>query len=111
MLLPQDASRGPRPAPIVLSLIAHMGVLATVAFNPPAAPKQESLYRREIAPREKKLVWYRFSKKLPDVSPPRQKAAARPPRAEVKHPDQTIVSRSPNSDPAKQTILAPGPEL
>jgi len=82
-----------------------------VAFGPPPAPRQESLYRREIAPHEKKLVWYRFSKKLPEVSPPKQKAAARPVRAEVKHPDQTIVSRSPKSHPATQTILTPGPEL
>ena len=111
MLLHPEASRGPRLAPIVVSLIGHMSVLAMVAFGPPPAPKQESLYRREIAPHEKKLVWYRFSKKLPEVSPPRQKAAALRPRAEVKHPDQTIVSRSPKSDPAKQTILTPGPEL
>ncbi len=84
--------------------MAHMSILALVAFGPRPDPKQESLYRREIAPREKKLVWYRFTKKLPDVSPPRRKAAARPPR-------ETIVSNSPNSKPATQTILAPGPEL
>src|SRR5262249_41217678 len=111
MLLHPEASRGPRLAPIAVSLSAHMGLLAMVAFGPPPGPKQESLYRREIAPHEKKLVWYRFSKKLPEVSPPKQEAAALRPRAEVKHPDQTIVSRSPNSDPAKQTILTPGPEL
>jgi len=111
MLLHPEASRGPRLPPIVGSLIAHMSLLALVAFGPPPAPKQESLYRREIAPHEKKLVWYRFDKKLPEVSPPKQKAAALRPRAEVKHPDQTIVSSSPKSDPAKQTILTPGPEL
>jgi TonB family protein len=111
LLRPEAASRGPRLTPIAVSLIAHMSVLALVAYGPRPEPKHESLYRREIAPREKKLVWYRFSKKLPEVSPPKQKAAARPPRAEVKHPDQTIVSRSPNSEPAKQTILTPGPEL
>ena len=86
MLLHPEASRGPRLAPIVVSLMGHMSVLAMVAFGPPPAPKQESLYRREIAPHEKKLVWYRFSKKLPDVSSPQQKAAALRPRAEVKHP-------------------------
>jgi TonB family protein len=112
LLRPEAASRGPKLGPIVVSLIAHMSVLALVAFGPRPEPKQESLYRREIAPREKKLVWYRFSKKLPEVSPPRQKAAAaRPPRADVKHPDQTIVSTPPKSSPAKQTILTPGPEL
>jgi TonB family protein len=111
MLLRPEASSGPRPAPIVVSLIAHMSVLAMVAFNPAASPKRESIYQREIAPREKKLVWYRFNKKLPEVSPLKREAAARPPRAEVKHPDQTIVSKAPKSAPATQTILTPGPEL
>src|SRR5437879_1126846 len=35
----------------------------------------------------------------------------RPQRAEKKHPEQTIVSRSTRPDAARQTILAPGPEL
>jgi TonB family protein len=111
MLLRPEASRSPRAAPVIVSLIAHMSVLATIAFSPPSSRKPESLYQREIAPREKKLVWYRFDKKLPDVSPQRQAASRKPPRAEVKHPNQTIVSKAPRSDPAKQTILTPGPEL
>src|SRR5205085_12103519 len=49
--------------------------------------------------------------KLPDVSPPKQAASSRPPRAEVRHPNQTIVSRSSHPNPAKQMIFAPGPEL
>jgi TonB family protein len=111
MLLRPEASQGPRPAPVIASLIAHMSVLATIALAPSAPRKAPSLYEREIAPHEKKLVWYRFDKKLPDVSPPKQEATSRPLRAEVKHPNQTIVSRSPLSRPAKQTILTLGPEL
>jgi TonB family protein len=88
-----------------------MSVLAEVAFGPAAARRPESLYQREIAPHEKKLVWYRFDKKLPEVSPPKQEPDSQPPGAEVKHPDQTIVARSNRSDAARQLILAPGPEL
>src|ERR1041384_3422576 len=110
MLLHPEASKGPRPAPVIASLIAHMSVLGAIALAPPV-PRKPSVYEREIAPHEKKLVWYRFDKKLPDVSPPKQEATSRPPRAEMKHPNQTIVSRSPRSRPAKQTILTPGPEL
>jgi TonB family protein len=111
MLLRPEASQGSKAAPIIVSLIAHMSVLAAVAFGPPVTRKPESAYRREIAPHEKKLVWYRFDKKLPEVSPPEREAAAKPPRADVKHPEQTIVSRSTRPDAARQTIIAPGPEL
>ncbi|HTM48165.1 MAG TPA: TonB family protein [Bryobacteraceae bacterium] len=111
MLLRPEGSRGPRPAPIAVSLVAHMSLLATVALGPAPAPKAQSAYQREIAPHEKKLVWYRFNEKLPEVSPTESKADPRPPRALVKHPKQTIVSRAPKADPATQTILTPGPEL
>jgi TonB family protein len=112
-------SSGIRPAPIVVSLLVHAGVLGWVAFGPPAAAeKRESAYQREIAPHEQKLVWYRFNNKLPEVSPakPVQKQARKltkpsPVRAAVKHPKQTIVAKSEQPDPAKQLILAPGPVL
>lgn len=88
-----------------------MALLALVAFSPPPARKPESAYLREIAPQEKKLVWYRFNEKLPEVSPPKPAASPRPPRAVVKHPNQTIVAKSSRPKPARQIILAPGPEL
>ena len=88
-----------------------MALLALVAFSPPPAPKPKSAYLREIAPHEKKLVWYKFNEKLPEVSPPKQAAQPRPPRAIAKHPTQTIVAKSSRPKPAKQIILAPGPEL
>ncbi len=110
LLRPEATSKGSKAAPVIVSLIAHLGVLALVAFGPPPSKKPESAYQRLIAPHEKKLVWYRFDKKLPEVSPPKKEAAARRPRAEVKHP-QTIVSKSTRREVAKQTILTPGPEL
>jgi hypothetical protein len=88
-----------------------MSLVALVAFSPRPSPKPQSAYQREIAPHEKKLVWYRFNDKLPEVSPPKQAAIPRRPRALFKHPAQTIVAKSTRPDPAKQMILAPGPEL
>jgi TonB family protein len=88
-----------------------MSLVALVAFAPRPSPKPQSAYQREIAPHEKKLIWYRFKDKLPEVSPPKQAAVPRRPRALVKHPTQTIVAKSSRPDPAKQMILAPGPEL
>jgi TonB family protein len=111
MLLRPAESRGPEPAPVLASLMVHMTLLAVVAFNPPPVRKPESLYQREIAPHEKKLVWYRFNNKLPEVSPPNQPARPGPTRAEVKNPNQTIVAKSSLPDPAKQMTVAPGPEL
>ena len=110
-MLRPAAHPGPRPAPVIASVIVHMGLLALLAFSPPPARKPLSAYQREIAPREKKLVWYRFNDKLPEVSPPKQVASKRPPRAIVKHPKQTIIAKSTRANPAKQMILAPGPEL
>jgi TonB family protein len=117
MLLRQEASRGPKPAPLLISLLIHASAIAWVVFVPSSGPSQkpQSLYQREIAPHEKKLVWYRFNKQLPEVSPmkpparkePRPKAV----RATVKHPKQSIAAKSPRHDDAKQMTLAPGPEL
>jgi TonB family protein len=110
-MLRPAAHPGPRPAPVVVSLIVHLSLLGLLAFSPRPSPKPLSAYQREIAPQEKKLVWYRFNDKLPDVSPPKPAARPRPPRALQKHPSQTIVAKSSRPDPAKQLILAPGPEL
>ena len=110
-MLRPAAYPGPRPAPVFVSVIFHMSLVALVAFAPRPSPKPQSAYQREIAPHEKKLVWYRFKDKLPEVSPPKQAAVPRRPRALVKHPTQTIVAKSSRPDPAKQMILAPGPEL
>src|SRR5262249_2844424 len=67
LLNPPATRRGPRAAPVAFSLTVHLTVLAAVAFGPRPA-KRESAYQREIAPNEKKLVWYHFRDKLPDVS-------------------------------------------
>jgi len=111
LLRPEASQHGTKVGPILFSLAVHMSLLALVAFSPPKAQRPKSAYQREIAPHEKKLVWYRFKDKLPEVSPSKEAKKAEPVRAEVKNPKQTIVSRSPRKEIAKQMTLAPAPEL
>src|SRR5271170_4692285 len=112
LLRPAAAPPGPRPAPLLVSLIVHLCVIAWMFSPSPGRGKRpESLYQREIAPHEKKLVWYRFNKQLPEVSPMKPASVKtprpKPVRATVKHPKQTIAAKSPMRNPAKQMTLAP----
>ena len=100
---------GPRPLPIAFSLLVHGGLLALVASGPaPAARVRRSLYDQVIKPHEHELVWYSFRHKLPEVSP-LDKPDDRPPGAELKSPDQTIISKQ--GDRGKQMIWRPLPQI
>jgi TonB family protein len=99
---------GPRPLPIVFSILAHGGLLALVASGPPSTRmRPRSLYDQVIKPHEHELVWYSFRQKLPEVSP-LEKPDDRPPGAELKSP-QTIVSKQ--GDRGKQMIWRPLPQI
>src|SRR5579863_5456383 len=103
---------GPKPVPALTSLIVHAGLLGLLLYNPAPEQKPVSALRRELAAPGRKLVWYKYTTKLPEISP--KQAAKRPGkvlRAETKNAKQTIVSKSARPDPAKQMIVAPGPEL
>ena len=80
LLRPAESHQGPRPGPVIISLAVHLCVLASVALAPAGARKRQSAYQREIAPHEKKLVWYRFKDKLPDVAPPKRECCMWPSR-------------------------------
>src|SRR5690242_3121610 len=110
LLRPAAAHQGPRAAPIAFSLAVHFSILAAVALGPATPRRRQSIYAREIAPHEKKLVWYRFNEKLPDVAPAKRDEHAQKARADVKRA-QTIASRSARKQPAKQMTLGPAPEL
>ena len=106
------STRPPRPAPFTCSLLAHAAVLCWVIFGPSTSRERpKSLYEQVIAPNEKKLVWYSFNDKLPEVSPAARHAPSRPPRAEIKLRDQTIVATAPAAKPAKQMIWGPVPRV
>jgi len=99
---------GPRPLPIAFSLLVHGGLLALVASGPPSSRmRPRSLYDQVIKPHEHELVWYSFREKLPEVSP--EKTDDHPPGAELKSPDQTIVSKQ--GERGKQMIWRPLPQI
>jgi TonB family protein len=102
---------GPRPLPVFGSLLAHGAVLSLVALGPlPRAPQPRSLYEQVIQPHEHELVWYSFKEKLPEVSPPDEQDP-RPPDAERKLADQTIVSNPKKGAPGTQMIWRPLPQI
>ncbi len=70
----------------------------------------ESEYRQKIAGKEEKLVFYKFRKDLPDVTPPKSRANKLPLRADVKA-KQTIVASPKNAPKAARMIWTPAPEI
>ena len=108
MLLRETQNSGPRPAPVLFSLAVHFALLSWVALSPRGVPEQpKSLYRRVFEPNEKKLVWYRFARKLPEISSPDPEPESKQMRAETLHP-QTMVSRPKMPEPGKQINRAVG---
>jgi len=103
---------GPRPVPVVFSLVAHAGVLSFVVFGPRPhlAERQRSLYEQVIKPHEHELVWYSFRQKLPDVTPP-DNHSEQPPAAELKTAGQTIISNPKQGEQGRQMIWRPLPQI
>ena len=93
------------------SVCLHCWVLAWIALGPPIKlERRQSLYEREIQPNEKKIVWYKLSERLPDVTPPEARRDARPLRAGAKF-EQNIAAGPRDSARPPQLILAPAPEI
>ena len=105
--------RSPALGSLGCSLAAHFLVLLWVAWGEPpstAAPetKPKSLYEIAIAGREKKLVWYRLSDRLPRISPLERRGISQPAHARVLNRQQ-IVSQGPRRSP--QLIWQPAPRI
>jgi TonB family protein len=97
---------------IALSMGAH-AVAFGIFLQAPALrlPRpSESEYRQKIAGKEDKIVFYKFRRELPNVTPPKAKTAREPLRAEVKA-KQTIVSSPKNAPRADRMIWTPAPEI
>ncbi|MBI3471535.1 MAG: TonB family protein [Candidatus Solibacter usitatus] len=94
------------------SFLLHATVFSLVVFGPPSrsAGEKQSVYAQVFAPREKKLFWYRFRDRLPEVSPSEHKGISEPPRGEAQNP-QTIVAGPPATPKANQLIWTPAPKL
>ena len=94
------------------SVCLHAWVLAWVALGSPVGSleRQRSLYDREIQPNETRIVWYKLSDRLPDVTPPAAKRDVRPLRARAKF-EQNIAAGPRDTDRPPQLIFAPAPEI
>ena len=104
--------RALRGRAFAISGTLHAGVLAWVALGSAArlpAPAL-SLYDSEIRPNEKRLVWYDFRQRLPEVAPAAAQQAPRPARALVKL-EQTIVAGAREDRQRPQLIWMPAPDV
>jgi len=108
----QPRATGPRPISLGLSIFIHFcAIVLAVGPQAPSLPKPKSAYEQLIAGRERKIIWYHFKEKLPEVRPTTAKADRRPMRAEIKLPNQQIVSSPKNAIKAPQMILQKAPEI
>jgi TonB family protein len=104
---------GPSPSSLVGSVGLHVVLIGWMFFGPslggrPPQPAK-NIYQQLIEPNEKKLVWYSFRDKLPQVSPLERHGISRPPRTERTTEKQTIVANPRRADKSKQMVYLPAP--
>ena len=100
-----------RPVPWFVSLFAHLSLVAVMfLLSSGLPPKTPSAYNQLLKGKEAQIVFYKFKDKLPDVQPVHS-ADARPPKAEIRIPKQSIVSSPKNAVKATQVILQPVPNI
>ena len=108
LFTPQTPTRRSFRGPAV-SLLWHGAVVVWIMM-PTAPPRSPSEYKQKIAGNESKIVFYKFRRELPKVSPPKAKNEKLPLRAEVKA-KQAIVSSPKNAPKAERMIWTPAPEV
>lgn len=84
-----------------------------MVLTPPRRPgtRPKSPYEQLIAPYEKRLVWYKFKEKLPEVSSAERPVLSKAPRASTNRSAQTIVAKPQRAAAAKQLIWQPAPRI
>lgn len=92
---------------LVHVLIVLLLLVISQASRQPPAP---SAYRVMIAPYEKKIVWYRFKTKLPNVSPGPIYARVNQPKKKTIQSRQTLVAES-HAPAGKQIVWLPKPKI
>jgi len=97
---------------LALSVAIHAAVLMLAIYvDPPALPpRAPSEYNLVVTGKEEKIVWYKFRKDLPDVTPPRATGERRPLRAVVKS-EQSVVSSPKNAPPRPRMVWTPAPVI
>jgi TonB family protein len=110
----QDGGKaaGPRSSALGASLLVHAVVifLAVNLQQGAIPPRNPSEYRQIFEGKDSKIVWYRFPKDLPSVTPARKRLDDRPLRAESKAA-QPVVSSPKNAPKRTQMVWTPAPEL
>jgi TonB family protein len=100
-----------RPFSFTVSLGVHGSLLAWVALGGAVSPPPpRSLYDMAIRPHEDRLIWYKLSDRLPDISPAKAAADRRRARAARKFPQNIVAGKRDDSRPP-QLIWAPAPEV
>ncbi|MBK9170984.1 MAG: TonB family protein [Bryobacterales bacterium] len=104
------AANFPHRRPFVASLAAH-GVALVFVWTVPQFVLVESLapMRQVIARNERTLIWYRFDRALPEISPP--EAPKRPLTARRKSARQAVAFRPPQATPGERMAWVPEPKL
>lgn len=103
---------GSRLPSLLTSLVVHAALFVYAVFSPAGpSPRPYSVYREQIFPNRKKIIWYSFKTRLPEVSPLERRGPSSPPRVRVRIPDQTVVSQAPKAPRASQMIWLPAPRL
>src|SRR5580658_8750567 len=101
-----------RPGPLAVSLLLHGSAFFALMHAPEIKlPEQsKSAYQMAIEGKETKLVWYKFDKKLPAVTPLESKAERKPLRAKIPAPQEIVASRK-DAPQRTQMVWTPAPEL
>ena len=110
---PQARNRRSGWLPFAVSVVFHSAALLFVLqpVLPIMPEKSKSEYQQVFAGKEKQIIWYRFKKDLPDVSPALAKSDEKLPlKAEVKA-KQAMVASPKNAPKRRQMVWAPAPEL
>jgi TonB family protein len=81
---------------------AHGCVLAWVIWGGTGQPgeRAQSIYDREIRPRERSIVWYSLREKLPEIAPADARRTPRVPRARVKAAQTMVAGARDDARPA-----------
>ncbi|MBI2817281.1 MAG: TonB family protein [Acidobacteria bacterium] len=103
---------------LLTSALLHVGVIACL-LRLPSLPGPAPRRHDDNSKREHAVIWYNREELLPLVSPPKTVAPAErrqttraPMKGETAEARQTIISRPPNPDNQRQTIVQPEvPEL
>src|SRR5579863_2328454 len=82
---------GPPAVSLLLHGTAFFALMHAPEIKLPEPAKSE--YKQAIEGKEDKLVWYKFNKDLPDVTPLEARAERKPLRAAVQARQQIVASR------------------